>query len=99
MTNPIPATTPDAWIPITEISAALRDLTGDPGPGYRRLSTLAADGKIAPPMEKQGGRFWGCYQRNLPKLAKTLGLAPLNANVRTPRRARNAEVSVRQAAA
>jgi hypothetical protein len=75
MTNANPATEPDTWIPITELSPALRDLTGNPGPGYRRLSTLAADGKITPPMEKQGGRFWGCYRSKLTELAKALGEA------------------------
>jgi hypothetical protein len=100
MTNANPATEPDTWIPITELSPALRDLTGNPGPGYRRLSTLAADGKIAPPMEKQGGRFWGCYRSKLTELAKALGLpAPQSGTGRAPRRTRDGDVSVQQVAA
>lgn len=74
--NAAPTLPSDAWIPITDISPALRDLTGREGPGYRRLATMAADGKIVPPMEKQGGRFWGCYRSNLPALAAALGLHP-----------------------
>lgn len=100
MTNANPASGPDTWVPITEVSTALRDMTGNPGPGYRRLSVLAADGKIAPPMEKQGGRFWGCYRSKLPALAKALGLpAPQSASGRASRRTRDAEVFVQQAAA
>jgi hypothetical protein len=66
--------THEVWIPITEVSAALKDLTGATGPGYRRLSILACDGKISPPMEKRDGRWWGCFRSKLPELADILGL-------------------------
>ena len=63
----------DAWIPGSEICGRLRDMTGDAGPGWRRLLTMAADGKL-PMMERRDGRFWGIYTRKLPDLAEALGL-------------------------
>jgi hypothetical protein len=70
----MPTVTPETWIPITEVSVALKELTGTTGPGYRRLSVLACDGKISPPMEKRDGRWWGCFRSKLPELAEALGL-------------------------
>ena len=61
------------WIPLPELSAVIRDLTGHPGPGYRRLHLLAMDGAISPPVEKLRGR-WGCYRSNLRALVVALGL-------------------------
>jgi hypothetical protein len=81
-------TTPDAWILITEVSSKLLELTGNVGPGYRRLSVLAADSKVAPPMEKRNGR-WGLHASKLPDLAVALGLplkTPVATHAPTPKR-------------
>lgn len=65
--------TSDPFVYSTAICVKLRAITGSPGPGYRKLITMAADGTISPPMEKQG-RWWGCYSSRLPELAAALGL-------------------------
>jgi hypothetical protein len=49
------------------------------------LSVLAADSKVAPPMEKRNGR-WGLNASKLPDLAAALGL-PLTTPVATRTRA------------
>ncbi len=61
------------FIPITQCSRELLELTGNPGPGYRRLLVLAADAKITPPMQQRSSR-WGCLRRDIPALAAALGL-------------------------
>jgi hypothetical protein len=66
--------TQDTWIPGSEICGRLRELTGDTGPGWRKLLTMAADGRL-PMMERRDGRFWGVYARNLPDLADALGIS------------------------
>ena len=62
-------------IPVSRLSAALRDKTGNPGPGHRKLVQLAADAPIAPPLE-QRGRYWGCPVSKVPELAMLLRLLP-----------------------
>jgi hypothetical protein len=63
----------DPFIPVAQVSAALRDFTGDPGPGHRQLVDKANNAQIAPPMERRG-RFWGCRESRLPELATLLSL-------------------------
>jgi hypothetical protein len=62
-------------IPVSRLSATLRDKTGNPGPGHRKLVQLAADAQIAPPME-QRGQYWVCPASKVPELAMLLGLLP-----------------------
>jgi hypothetical protein len=62
----------DPWIPGTEVCSRLLELTGQ-SPGWRRLLTLAADGKL-PMMTRRDGRWWGVYQSKLPALAEALDL-------------------------
>jgi hypothetical protein len=66
---------PDDLIPATLLCAELRSLTGDAGPGHRKLVQLAADGRVSPPLERRNGR-WGCPRAKLPELAAALGLQP-----------------------
>jgi hypothetical protein len=62
-------------IPVSRLSAALRDKTGNPGPGHRKLVQPAADAQIATPLE-QRGRYWVCPASKVPELAMLLGLLP-----------------------
>ena len=68
-----PGDQPDVFIPSTEIAGQLLALTGETGPGVRKLLELAANAKI--PMERSG-RFWGCYRSRLPEMARALGIQP-----------------------
>lgn len=62
---------PDKWIPASEISSELREMTGDPGPGRRLLLELAANGRLSM-MTRRNGRWWGVYQSKLPALAQAV---------------------------
>jgi hypothetical protein len=62
----------DAFILVPRLSAALREATGDPGPGHRKLVDLANNAEIAPPMERYGP-FWGCRVSRIPELVGVLG--------------------------
>jgi hypothetical protein len=64
----------NSLIPAPLLSAELQKLTGNPGPGLRKLLELAASARL--PLEKEG-RFWVCRRENLPAVATALGLAPL----------------------
>jgi hypothetical protein len=55
----------------TQIARELVALTGQPGPGIRKLIEMAANSQL--PMEKSG-RFWVCRRSRLPALAQALGL-------------------------
>lgn len=80
----------DNFIPSALISSELLALTGDAGPGRRKLIELAASAKV--PMIK-AGREWGCYRSRLPDLAATLGLIP-KVEPKAPTRRRVANPSV-----
>jgi hypothetical protein len=95
----------DDFIPAPRLSAALRDLTGDPGPGHQALLALANDAKIAPPMERSGlnNRFWGCRKSRLTELAKLLGFpalhrrhAPLGGGRQQPKASAHAPANISQ---
>ena len=60
-------------IPATLLASELRELTGDAGPGHRKVVQLAADGRVTPPLERHNGR-WVCPRAKLPELAVLLGL-------------------------
>lgn len=68
---PVSTAPVDNFISSAFISSELLALTGDAGPGRRKLIELAASAKV--PMSKIG-REWGCYRSRLPDLAATLGL-------------------------
>ncbi len=67
------STSPSEKIPLPLLSAELLRLTGDAGPGVRRLHELAAGARL--PLEKEG-RFWVCRRDNLAAVAAALGLIP-----------------------
>jgi len=85
-----PAAVPlyDSFVPASLLSAELRTLTGDAGPGYRKLMSLAADAVISPPLERRNGR-WGCPRAKLPELAAALGLQPKAPAAPAPRARRS----------
>jgi hypothetical protein len=58
-------------IPITELSSEIRKITGQPGPGYRKLHFLACDGVI--PAAKSG-RQWVVNRKDLGAVIAALGL-------------------------
>lgn len=60
-------------VPLSLIPSELRGLTGEIGPGYRRLYSLAVDGELSPPLGRRNGR-WVCSRKDLPRLARILGL-------------------------
>lgn len=66
------ATEQDRFIPASQLSRLLRDMTGDPGPGHRALVARANDGKL-PPLERRG-RFLGCRESRVPEVVAILGL-------------------------
>lgn len=82
--------TPDETdlIPAPMLSAELQRLTGNPGPGIRKIIELAASARL--PLERSG-RFWVCRRANLPAVAVALGLAP-SAPPATPRQRRKAPI-------
>lgn len=63
----------DDRISITTVSQDIRQMTGQSGPGYRKLHTLACDGKI--PAHKVDGK-WVVYRRDMASLINALGLVP-----------------------
>jgi hypothetical protein len=60
------------FLPVSAISAELLSLTGDAGPGRRRLIELGASARL--PLTKPG-REWGCSRADLAAVAKALGLS------------------------
>jgi hypothetical protein len=57
--------------PSTDLSRELAALTGNSGPGHRKLWGLIVDGKI--PAERENGR-WFVRRSDLPAVAQILGL-------------------------
>ena len=67
--------TPD--IPLPNLSVELLALTGDRGPGYRKLLELALDGVI-PTVQRKNRRY--VAEADLPAIAAALGLTPTAAS-------------------
>jgi hypothetical protein len=63
----------DRFIIITLIAGHLYKMTGDPGPGYRKLLELCANAVLTPPFQKRNGR-WGCVESEIPRVAELLAL-------------------------
>ena len=57
--------------PLPRLGAKLIELTGKPGPGYRKLYTLALDGTL--PTEARNGRLF-VQDADLPRVVQMLGL-------------------------
>ena len=57
--------------PLPRLAAKLRELTGQQGPGYRKLYLLALDGTL--PTETRNGRLF-VRDADLPAVAASLGL-------------------------
>jgi hypothetical protein len=70
-------------IPAPLLSSELQKLTGNPGPGVRKLVELASSARI--PLEKSG-RFWVCRRDKLPELARALGIATPQPSRKAPRK-------------
>lgn len=66
----------DPWIPVSGISALIREETGHPGPGHRALTQRANSALLSPPMERRRD-FWGIKRSRVPELItklRSLGL-------------------------
>jgi hypothetical protein len=61
----------DDLIPSAQLATEFIRLTGNPGPGVRKVLQLAADGRL--PLEYSRGR-WFARRSMLPELAHALGL-------------------------
>jgi hypothetical protein len=57
--------------PLPRLGAKLREQTGQPGPGYRKLYLLALDGSL--PVQTKNGRLF-VLDVDMPKVAALLGL-------------------------
>lgn len=57
--------------PLPRLADRLRDLTGSPGPGYRKAYALALDGQL--PTVQRNGRLF-VQEADLPAVAALLGL-------------------------
>jgi hypothetical protein len=91
----------DNFVFVANLSALLREKTGDPGPGHRKLVQLANDARTSPPMRREG-RFWGCDASKVPDLVRTLLALKITSapTVRSSRRApRGTGIDQTQAAA
>jgi hypothetical protein len=62
---------PTKLTPLPNLSAKLLELTGSPGPGYRRCYLLALDGKL-PTVQQNGRRY--VADADLPAVVALLGL-------------------------
>ena len=58
--------------PLPRLPAKLREMTGKPGPGYRKCYTMALDGLL--PTETMNGRLY-VRDADLPAIAALFGLA------------------------
>lgn len=57
--------------PLPNLAAKLRELTGQPGPGYRRTYNMALDGRL-PTVQVRGRRY--VRDADLPLIIAALGL-------------------------